>query len=84
LKSFFASNPATYIQNAMEEFTALPDDGTTAISNTVNLLVTGTTAYEEARPESTFFIDTTALMAERQYSKNWYHGHSRRRLYNSV
>lgn len=64
-KSFFAPNPASYIQSAKNEFGISAEENTLAISNVNNLLGTNTTTWEkEAEPESISFIGITALMKE--------------------
>lgn len=63
-KPFFAPYPAAYTQNAKNEFTPSVDENTIAISNTNNLLGTGTTTHkEEVGPDDMFYFYTTALMA---------------------
>uniref|UniRef100_A0A8C8T0U6 RIKEN cDNA 2310003L06 gene n=1 Tax=Peromyscus maniculatus bairdii TaxID=230844 RepID=A0A8C8T0U6_PERMB len=59
-EELFASDPATYMQNSMEKFTALADEGTIDTSNENTFLGTGTTTNEETEQESVFFIDSTA------------------------
>lgn len=57
-KLFFAPNPAAYIQNAKNEFSASADKSTTVMSNANNFHM------EEARPDSMSFVGTTTRMKE--------------------
>lgn len=69
-KPFLAPNPAAYIPNSQNGFSASADEHTTAISNANNRLGAYTTASEkEARPESISFIGTKTLMKESNAAK---------------
>ncbi|XDB51458.1 hypothetical protein ABFV05_005074 [Capra hircus] len=57
-KLFFVPNPAAYVQNAKNEFSASADESTTVVSNANNFHM------EEARPDSIHFVGTTTLMKE--------------------